>query len=186
MPVPGYMYGPLYLYFNVTGTTEPGISDTSLSGWTPLTNPNKTAYTEEGVTIATTDTTEDVFTTGSTAPQDVRLTQRKITISGAIMDVRAEALAIVLGDFGTTAIATGTKTAAFNPTSRRSERALLVRGQESPHNTTKLAQLYAARVANVQGEISMVYVKGQPAMLQFSFLCLEHTDGTTAHMKYGT
>ena len=177
----GYMYGPLIIYRASASTARPTNITDSPTAWTLLARSSVAHYHEDGVMVTTSDTYNDVYALGSTAPQDSRLTQRVTRVTARIMDAGADVLAALYGDKTVTTVAAssgvpGTKEFELDHTSALQTGAVLLRGTDGPSSLA--VELYLPEAIIQTPNIEMSFVKGEPVSVNMEFIGLQNSSGS--------
>ena len=165
--------GPEVVYRATVGTAFPALGAAPGVGWTRLgVNGNK-SYGEDGVTVRHTQTVNRIRPAGSTGPIKAARTEEDLEVEFTLWDLTLEAYAAALhqlavtdgGDERVVGLYRG-----FGIT----ESAWLIRGT-SPYDDALTAQYEIPR-GYTEGAPEIVYLKGQPAGLQFLVVALVDPD----------
>ena len=183
------LFGPLTIYTAAVDAAAPNLNVTPPSGtWNLLGASGNKSYAEDGVTVTPSQTIEETFVLGSTAPQKARRTQEMLSIAVTVYDARAELFAVAFNN------ATVTDTAAVSGVaghrnfnllqgSEVAEFALLLRGNQSPYGDDWVAQFWVPRAYKSDlGELT--YTKGTPVGVAITFAALESTTSGNGFGKY--
>lgn len=165
--------GPEVVYRAPVGTAFPNLGSAPGVGWVRLgVNGNK-SYGEDGVTVRHPQTVNRIRPAGSTGPIKAARTEEDMEIEFTLWDLTLEAYAQALSQQAVTD-AGGTR--SFGPYRGFSipESAWLIRGT-SPYDDTLEAQYELPR-GYTEGAPEIVYLKGQPAGLQFLIVALVDPD----------
>lgn len=155
--------------------------DSAVAGnWAKLGN-SPVNITEDGVTIANPQTIEVFRGLGQAAPLKAFRTEEDLMISFVIADLLLETYAKALNDGTVTDTAAGSGTAGFRSLELLrglsvAEHALMIRSETTtPYLATGKMQYQVPRVIQ-EAEPEAVFVKGEPAGLEFSFKALFDSD----------
>lgn len=165
--------GPEVVYRAPVGTAFPLVTAAPGVGWEILgVNGNK-SYGEDGVTVRHAQSVNRIRPAGSTGPIKAARTEEDLEIEFTLWDLTLEAYANALHqrdvvDAGTSRSVGIYRGFAIN------ESAVLIRGT-SPYDDTLAAQYEIPR-AYTEGAPETVFIKGQPAGLQFLFVALVDPD----------
>jgi len=181
---------PFTLYLAPTGTVFPPIDETPGAGWTKVGTSGDLNYGEDGITITHNESVEVWRALGSTGPRKAFRTEEELHISLMLADLSLEqyAMAVNYNTVATVAAAVGEAGYKKMGLSRGldvPQRALLVRGPgASPYGGQWNLQ-YEFPVAVQVGEPEVVFVKGEPAMLQLEWQLLEDLVAATEVERFG-
>lgn len=165
--------GPLELWWAATGTAMPAVgADPAAGGFTKIGSSGKDNYTEDGVSISTSQTVEQFTPLGRTAPTKAFRTNEDLTVQVTLADISLAQVRLALNQNAITTNA-GNKQISLNRGVDVTFIALLVRG------TGKSAEV---ATFNLQFELFKVYegasqelsfVKGEPAGVLLEFHALD-------------
>lgn len=165
--------GPEVVYRAPVGTAFPALGANPSGTWVRLgVNGNK-SYGEDGVTVRHTQTVNRIRPAGSTGPIKAARTDEDLEVEFTLWDLTLEAYAQALSQQAVTD-AGDERVMGLYRGFAIPESALLIRGT-SPYDDTLQAQYEIPRVYT-EGAPEIVYLKGQPAGLQFLFVALVDPD----------
>lgn len=165
--------GPEVVYLAPVGTAFPALGVAPAVAWQRLgVNGNK-SYGDDGVTVRHSQSVNRIRPAGSTGPIKAARTEEDLEVEFTLWDLTLEAYAAALhqnavtdsGDERVVGLYRG-----FNI----NESALLIRGT-SPYDDTLTAQFEIPR-CYTEGAPEIVFLKGEPAGLQFLFVALVDPD----------
>lgn len=183
---------PFTVWIAPTGESFPGVGDAPAGNWTKIGTSGDRNYSEDGVTVTPAQTVEIFRALGSTGPRKAFRTEEELRISFAVADLTLEQVKHALNQNTVTTVAPG-----VNPGYKKiglsrgltvQQRALLIRGQESPYGEGAADDWdlqFEVPVAVEVGEPEMVFVKGEPAMVQLEFLALEDPNAASDDERFG-
>jgi hypothetical protein len=165
--------GPEVVYRAAVGTAFPLLGAAPSASWNQLgVNGNK-SYGEDGVTVRHPQTVNRIRPAGSTGPIKAARTDEDCEIEFVLWDLTLEAYAQALSQQAVTDDGASRVMGLYRGFSIP-ESALLIRGT-SPYDDTLTAQYEIPR-CYTEGAPEIVYLKGQPAGLQFLFVALVDPD----------
>lgn len=180
---------PFTLYVAPTGTAFPLITAAPAVDWVKVGTSGDRNYTEDGVTVAHSQSFNLVRSAGATGPQKAFRTEEDLVISLTLMDLTLEQYALALNDNVVATTAAGVGTAGFKALKLYQgvgveTMALLIRGDASAYGESWKSQ-YEIPVCFQSGNPEPVYTKGEPASLALEFTTLEDPDAATAEERFG-
>lgn len=167
---------PLELWIGTTGTAFPTLDDSpGDSNWTLLGEAGDKNYTEDGVTLNLAQTIEEWTPAGGTMARKAFRTNESLEFSVVVADITAEVMALVFNDNPVIEDATVvTKEVSLLRGLGVAEHSLVARGA-SPYDNDLLGQFQVPR-CYMSSEPSVVYAKGEPAGIEFTFKTLDPED----------
>lgn len=179
---------PFTVYWAATGTAFPAI-DAEPSSWIKIGTSGDRNYSNDGVTVAHTQTIELVRALGGTGPIKVLRTEELLAVRFTLWDLLLEQYKLALNSNAVTTTAAGAGTAGFKEIELYrgvtvSTMALLVRGNVSPEGAGWKTQ-YQIPVAFQNGAPEPVFVKNAPAGLALDFVALEDPDAASEAERFG-
>jgi hypothetical protein len=190
MPAPHEIIAsPLTLYVAEVGTAFPKIDAAPAGAWLKLGALGAKNYTDDGVTVTTSQTVETFIPAGSTAPRKAFRTEEGLAMGFTLVDLSPEQFAKVLDEAAiTTVVAAAGKAGEKSFSMLRGlgvqQYALLARGESTVDN--ELASQYEWPTVYQSGDPSPVYTKGEPAGLDVEFTALEVEDGEFGDIRIQT
>lgn len=180
---------PFTVYAAPVGTAFPLISAAPAVDWIMLGAAGDRSVTEDGVTVAHSQSINGVRTAGSTGQRKAFRTEEDLVISLTLLDITLEQYARALNSnaVGTTAAGVGTvgfKSLKMYRGVEVATMALLVRGVASAYGDGWNAQ-YEVPVCYQSGDAELVYTKGEPAGVALEFTALEDFDAASADLRFG-
>ncbi len=180
---------PFTLYLSPVGTAFPDVDTVPPGPWVKIGTSGDLNYSEEGVTVSHPQTVELWRALGSTGPRKAFRTEEELRITMQLADLTLEQYKLALNDNTVTTVGAGAGTPGYKKVglSRGLEVkqwALLVRGGQSPYGDTWATQ-FEIPVAVEAAEPEVVFVKGEPALLQLEFVALENPDAATVDERFG-
>lgn len=165
--------GPEVVYRAPVGTAYPALGAAPGAGWTQLgVNGNK-SYGEDGVTVRHPQSVNRIRPAGSTGPIKAARTEEDLEIEFTLWDMTLEAYSAALSQQAVTDSG-GERTMGLYRGFAIPESTWLIRGT-SPYDDTLAAQYELPR-GYTEGAPEIVYIKGQPAGLQFLIVALVDAD----------
>lgn len=169
--------GPEVVYRAPVGTAMPALTDADAAiisaGWSKLgVNGNK-SYGDAGVTVRHPQSVNRIRPAGSTGPIKAARTEEDLEVEFVLWDMTLEQYAQALSQQAVTDSG-GERVMGLYRGFIIPESALLIRGT-SAYDDTLAAQYEIPRVYT-EGAPEIVYLKGQPAGLQFLFVALVDPD----------
>lgn len=184
MPAPHEIVAsPLTVYLAPTGTTFPVVDAAPSGSWIKLGTEGDLNYSDDGVTVNHSGSTETFTGAGSSRPRKAWRTEEGLSVGFTLVDLSPAQYAKILDE------ATVTVTAASNSVPGTSEFdlardvnvktwSLLARGESSVDNGLA-AQLQIETVYQ-SAEPEVAFKKGEPAGLEVEFTALEAAAGDWA------
>lgn len=179
--------GAVSVYVAPKDTAEPDVGDDEAAllaaDWILIGAQGAKNITEDGVRIINEDVKNLWRGLGSTAPQKSFVVSEDARVEFEMADLTIENLAHAFGGeadsspstITTTAAAAGVSGSKSIPMLRgfdRNEVALLIRKNDSPYNIAMGLQWWIPRVM-VDSNLEITWVKGEPALVPFSYVLLE-------------
>ena len=184
------IYGPLEVWLNLAvaaaGDTEPDPDVILTSPWLPLGFSSNLGYSSDGVRLEVAESLTDIFTDGVTMAVDTRRTEESILLSATLMEesvdltafnmyqmalnnneVAETAATTTVGGYSAVDLYQGPHVQKFQFVAR----AFSDPDQGGPFPV----QLWIPTV-RLAGNISSAFVKGDPLMVEASFMALYHKD----------
>ena len=196
------LYGPGRIWLNLTAaidtTDEPEIEYTGTvldepdAAWVELGNNGNLGYSSDGVRLEVAESLTDIFTDGTTMAVDSRRTEESIMLSATLMedslDLRMFQMALNNNDVTTvaatpTVLGSRTMDLYQGPHVRKFQ--FLARAMSDPDDDPDgpfPVQLWIPAV-RLAGSISSAFVKGDPLMVEASFMALYHKDHAAGTLK---
>lgn len=190
MPAPHEIIAsPLTLYVADVGTAFPKIDEAPAEAWLKLGALGAKNYTDDGVTVSTSQTVETFIPAGSTAPRKAFRTEEGLAMGFTLVDLSPEQFAEILDRAAITTVAKGAEKAGEKSFSMLrglgvQQYALLARGESTVDND--LASQYEWPTVYQSGDASPVYTKGEPAGLDVEFTALEVEEGEFGDIRIQT
>lgn len=190
MPAPHEIIAsPLTLYVAIVGEAFPKIDDAPGEDWFKLGALGAKNYTDDGVTVTTSQTVETFIPAGSTAPRKAFRTEEGLAMGFTLVDLSPEHFAKVLDEAAITTVVAGAEKAGEKSFSMLrglgvQQYALLARGESTVDN--ELVAQYEWPTVYQSGDPSPVYTKGEPAGLDVEFTALEVEDGEFGDIRIQT
>lgn len=181
---------PFEVWVAPVGETFPLIDVTPAGSWVKVGTSGDLNYSEDGVKVAHSQSTELWRALGSTGPRKAFRTEEELHLSLSLADLTLEAYALAMNYNTVSSEAAGVGTAGYKTLGLSrglgvAQRALLVRGDgASPYGTGWNTQYEVPIVVQV-AEPEVVFVKGEPAMLALEFVALEDPDAATEDERFG-
>ena len=165
--------GPEVVYLAPVGTAFPALGAAPGVGWTQLgVNGNK-SYGDDGVTVRHSQSVNRIRPAGSTGPIKAARTEEDLEVEFTLWDLTLEAYAASLHQNAVTDAGAARSVGLYRGFNIN-ENALLIRGT-SPYDDTLTAQFEIPR-CYTEGAPEIVFLKGEPAGLQFLFVALVDPD----------
>lgn len=179
---------PFTLYLAPVGTAFPLIDGAPAAAWIKVGSNGDRNYSEDGVTVAHSQSIETARPAGATGPVKAWRTEEDLKISLTLWDMTLEQYRKALDDVTVTTVAAGAGTAGHKmiPLSQGQEvtaYALLARGV-SAYGAGFNAQYEVPRCFQ-SGNPEPVFTKGQPAGLELEFTALEDLAAASAAERFG-
>lgn len=180
---------PFTVWFAPVGEAFPAIGADPAGNWAKIGTTGDENYSEDGVTVAHSQTTETARVLGTTGPRKAWRTAEDLMIRFTMLDVTLEHYKRALNDNPVTTTAAGAGTAGFKKLGLRqgldvATLALLVRGDASAYGDGYKGQ-YELPVCFQSGSPEPVYRKGQPAGLALEFTALEDPAASSDDERFG-
>jgi len=183
---------PLTLFVAVVETAFPKIDDSEeafAEGWFKLGALGAKNYTDDGVTVTTSQTIETFTGAGGTAPRKAFRTEEGLAMPFTLVDLSPEQFAKVMDEAEITTVAAaegvaGEKSFSLLRGTQVQQYALLARGESTVDNG--LFKQYEWPTVFQSGDPSPVYTKGEPAGLDVEFTALEVEEDEFGDVRIGT
>lgn len=180
---------PFTVWFAPVGEAFPAIDAVPAGNWAKIGTSGDENYTEDGVTVAHSQTTETVRVVGTTGPRKAFRTAEDLMIRLTMFDLTLEHYKRTMNGNVVTTTAAGSGTAGFKKLGLRqgldvSRLALLVRGDVSAYGAGWKAQ-YEVPICFQSGSPEPVFRKGQPAGLALEFTALEDSGAASEDERFG-
>lgn len=189
-PTPFEILGaPFTLYVAPVGTAFPLIVAAPGVGWTMVGTSGDRNYSEDGVTVAHSQTVNAVRGAGATGPRKAWRTEEDLVVSLVLWDLTLEQYAIAMNGNAVEATAAGVGTAGFKALGmykgvQVATMALLIRGDVSAYSAEGKSQ-YEIPVCYQSGSPEPVYAKGEPAGLSLEFTAMEDPAAASPDERFG-
>lgn len=180
---------PFTLWAAPTGTAFPTISAAPAEAWKKIGTSGDRNYSDEGVTVAHSQSIKTVRGAGATGPQKAWRTEEDLVASLTLWDLTLEQYAIAMNGNTVATTAAGIATAGFKTLKlyqgvQVATMALLIRGDVSAYGDGWNSQ-YEIPVCFQSGSPEPVFSKGDPAGLALEFTALEDPAAATADARFG-
>lgn len=180
---------PFTLYCAPVGTAFPLIAAAPAGDWIKVGTSGDRNYSDEGVTVAHSQSVNTVRGAGATGPQKAFRNEEDQVISLVMWDMTLEQYALALNSNAVATTAAGVGTAGFKALKlyrgvEVATMALLIRGDASAYGEGWKSQ-YEIPVCFQSGDAEPVFTKGEPAGIALEFTTLEDPDAATADMRFG-
>ena len=184
------IFGPLEVWLNKTAaistTTEPDPADALIAAWVKLGTCGNLGYSSDGVRLEVAESLTDIFTDGTTMAVDSRRTEESILLSATLMEDSLDMdlfnmYQMALNNNDVTHEDATTTEGAYDridlyqgPHVRKFQ--FLAKAMSDPDQGDQFpVQLWIPTV-RLAGSISSAFVKGDPLMVEASFMALYHKD----------
>lgn len=179
---------PFTLWVAETGTAFPAIDAAPGVGWTKIGTNGDRNYSEEGVTVAHSQSLNYARPAGATGPVKAFRTEEDLRISLTLWDLTLEQYANAMNGNPVETTAAGVGTAGFKEMgiyrgSQVREFALLLRGL-SAYDPAFNAQYEVPRAVDA-GSPEVQFSKGVPAGLAIEFMAMEDLNAATEAERFG-
>lgn len=180
---------PFTLWVAPVGTAFPLISAAPAVDWKMVGTSGDRSETEEGVTVAHSQSFNKARSAGSTGPMKAFRTEEDLIISLTLMDLSLEQYSLAMNGNAVVTTAAGVGTAGFKTLKLYrgvsvATMALLVRGNVSAYGDGYNSQ-YEVPVVYESGSPEPVFTKGEPAGLALEFTALEDPAAATPDLRFG-
>lgn len=180
--------GPFTLWLAPVGTAFPLIDAAPAVAWVKVGTGGDKNYSEDGVTVAHSQSIEQARPAGTVGPVKAWRTEEDLMISLTLWDITLEQYATALNAAAVTTTAAGEGTAGFKKLGLSQGQevatyALLARGI-SPYGDSYAAQYEVPRCYQ-SGNAEPAYLKGTPAGLDLEFTALEDANAASASERFG-
>lgn len=180
---------PVTLWVAPVGTAFPLIGAAPSVTWKMVGTSGDRSETEEGVTVAHSESINKMRSAGSTGPIKAFRTEEDLMISLVLMDITLEQYSLAMNSNAVATTAAGVGAAGFKAMKlykgiQVASMALLVRGQASAYGEGWNAQ-YEVPVCFQSGVPELVFTKGEPAGLALEFTALEDPSAATPADRFG-
>lgn len=180
---------PFTVWFAPVGEAFPAIDAAPAGNWAMIGTSGDENYTEDGVTVAHSQTIETVRVAGTTGPRKAFRTAEDLMIRLTLFDMTLEHYARAMNGNAVTTTAAGSGTAGFKKIGLRqglevTRLALLARGDASAYGDGWKAQ-YEVPICFQSGSPEPVFRKGQPAGLALEFTALEDSGAASEAERFG-
>jgi hypothetical protein len=193
MPAPHELVAaPLKVYLAVVGTAFPEIDDAEADfdmAWGKLGTETDLNYDDSGVDVAHDETVNDFVPAGSTMPVKRFRTAESFLTKLNLVDVSPEQYAKVMNDATITTTPPSSGVAGKKAFSLFrgivvNSFAVYMRGMSSVDNDLNMEVKFSKAFVSVNG--SVVWKKGDPAMLPIEILAIRHSDSDLIEMGIET
>lgn len=180
---------PFTLYVAPVGTAFPLITAAPAAPWVTVGTSGDRNYSDEGVTVAHSQSVNTVRGAGATGPQKAFRTEEDQIVSLVMWDMTLEQYALAMNSNEVATTAAGVGAAGFKALKlyrgvEVATMALLIRGDASAYGEGWKSQ-YEIPVCFQSGDAEPVFTKGEPAGIALEFTTLEDPDAATADMRFG-
>ncbi|MBW8638997.1 hypothetical protein K1W69_17505 [Hoeflea sp. WL0058] len=180
---------PFTVWFAPVGEAFPTFDADPAGNWAKIGTSGDENYSEDGVTVVHSQTTEKTRVLGTTGPRKAFRTQEDMMVRFTLFDMTLENYKHALNGNPVTTTAAGSGTAGFKKIGLRqglevSTMALLVRGNASAYGPDWKAQFEVPRCFQ-SGSPEQVFRKGLPAGLALAFDALEDSSAASADERFG-
>lgn len=180
---------PFTLWLAPVATAFPLINVAPAVTWTKIGTNGDQNYSEEGVTVAHSQTIAQARPAGSTGPVKAWRTDEDLMISLTLWDLTLEQYLYALNGAAVTTTAAGAGTAGYKKLGLSQGQdvatyAALLRGGVSPYGDAFNAQYELPRCYQ-SGNPKPVFAKGKPAGLELEFTALEDSGAASAAQRFG-
>ena len=183
---------PFTVWIAPVGEAFPAIEDAPAGNWTKVGTNGDVNYTEDGVTVSHPQTVETFRPLGRTGPVKAFRTEEELRIAFTLADISLEQYAHALNQNAVTDVAPGAaagyRKIGLSRGRQVAQRALLIRGNESPYGEGAAGDWnlqYEVPVAFQGGEPEPVYVKGEPAGLALEWMALDDPNAASDDERFG-
>lgn len=180
---------PFSAYWAPVGEAFPAIDAAPAGNWTLIGKNGDQNYSDEGITVAHSETMEMFRAVGGTGPRKVSRTEEDLMIRFTLWDLTLEQYALALNNNTVAATAAGSGTAGFKELGTYrgcdvSTLALLLRGTFSPEGAGWNTQ-YEVPLCVHTGSPEPVFAKNAPAGLALEFTALEDPSASAEANRFG-
>lgn len=180
---------PFTVWFAPVGEAFPAINAAPAGNWARIGTNGDLNESEDGVTVAHSQTTETVRVAGTTGPRKAFRTAEDLMIRFTMLDMSLEQYKHAMNGNAVTTTAAGSGTAGFKTIGLHqglsvATMALLVRGDASAYGDDYKGQ-YEVPVCFQSGSPEPVFRKGQPAGLLLEFTALEDPAASSVDERFG-
>jgi len=180
---------PFTVWFAPVGEAFPAIDAVPAGNWAKIGTSGDLNESEDGVTVAHSQTTETARVAGTTGPRKAFRTAEDLMIRFTMLDMSLEHYKHAMNGNAVTTTAAGSGTAGFKKIGLRqglavSTMALLVRGDASAYGDGYKGQ-YEIPICFQSGSPEPVFRKGQPAGLALEFTALEDAGAASEAERFG-
>lgn len=180
---------PFTVYRAPVGTAFPLIGAAPANDWVMIGTSGDRSQTEEGVTVAHSQSINAVRAAGSTGARKAFRNEEDMMVSFTLMDISLEAYSLAMNGNAVATTAAGAGTAGYKALKlyrgvNVTLYSLLIRGVASAYGDGWNAQ-YQIPVCYQSGDAEPVFTKGEPAGLALEFAALEDPDAATADLRFG-
>jgi hypothetical protein len=180
---------PFTLYTAPLGTAFPLIDAEPAAAWVKIGTSGDRSYSDDGVTVAHSQTISQARPLGATGPVKAWRTEEGLVVSLTLWDLTLEQYAVALNSNALATTAAGSGTAGFKALQlyrgvNVAALALLVRGDVSAYGDDFKSQ-YEIPVCYQSANPEPVFKKGEPAGVALEFTALEDPDAATAAARFG-
>lgn len=189
-PTPFEILGaPFTLYVAPVGTAFPLIDAAPAEAWKIVGTSGDRNYSEEGVTVAHSQTVNSVRGAGATGPRKAWRTEEDLVVSLVLWDMTLEQYAIAVNSNAVETTAAGVGTAGFKELGlyrgvQVATMALLIRGDVSAYGANWKSQ-YEIPCCFESGSPEPVFTKGEPAGLALEFTAMEDPAAAVPAERFG-
>ena len=196
------LYGPLEVWLNLTAagptTTEPDPDDALADPWFTLGTNANLGYSSDGVRLEVAESLTDIFTDGVTMAVDTRRTEESILLTATLMENSLD-----LDHFNMDRMAFNNNAVTEEPATTTVGGYSVIDLYQGPH--VQKFQFVARAMSDpddgaagpfpvqfwiptvrLAGSISSAFVKGDPLMVEASFMALYHKDLAAGNLRQVT
>lgn len=175
--------GPLTLWLAPVGTVFPAIDADPAVDWIKVGASGNRNYSEDGVSVTHDQTIEKFRSAGSTGGRKLFRTEEDQVIKVQIADMTLEQYKFALNGNSVTNTVGNPRKIGLSRGRQVTLYALLARGA-SPYGDDLNLQ-YEVPVCGEVGSKEVVFVKGEPAMLELEFDTLEDDNAASEDERFG-
>ena len=181
------LYGPSTLWLNpnlpVAATTEPDPSTSLVLPWVQLGENGNLGYSSDGVRLEVAESLTDIFTDGTTMAVDTRRTEESILLTATLMedslDLRMFQMALnynTVTEVAESPSVEGSSTIDLYQGPHVRKFQFVARAMSDPDDDPDgpFPVQFWIPVVRLAGSISSAFVKGDPLMVEASFMALYH------------
>ena len=191
------IFGPLEVWLNLTAavaaTTEPDPDVTLASPWLQLGTCGNLGYSSDGVRLEVAESLTDIFTDGVTMAVDTRRNEESILLTATLMEESVDLSAfnmyqMAFNNNEVTEVAAsptvqGSSSMALYQGPHVQKFQFVARAMSDPDQGDQFPVQFWIPVVRLAGSISSAFVKGDPLMVEASFMALYHKDHKAGSLK---